>query len=91
MSKDGDEGKVPQQQFDEDDNQVVSDDSSKSETSKPQTLEYLMKKLEKLKVENKRLRSHEEASKAQDREQEAKSKRQESHNILVLKQRRRLQ
>jgi hypothetical protein len=57
MSKIGDEGKVPSQQFDEDDNQVIGDDDSKLKTSKPPILEYVMKKLEKLKAENKKLRA----------------------------------
>jgi hypothetical protein len=55
MSKTGDEGEVPPQQFDEDGNQVVSGNDSKSKSSKAPTLEYLMKKLEKLKAENKKL------------------------------------
>jgi hypothetical protein len=57
MSKAGDKGEVPPQQFDEDGNPIVIEDGSKLETSKPPTLEYLMKKLEKLKVENKKLRA----------------------------------
>jgi hypothetical protein len=57
MSKASDEGEVPPQQFDEDGNPIVIEDGSKSETSKPPTLEYLMKKLEKLKAENKKLRA----------------------------------
>jgi hypothetical protein len=57
MLKVGDEGKVPPQQFDEDDNPIVIQDDSKSKTSKPPTLEYLMKKLEKLKAEKKKLRA----------------------------------
>jgi hypothetical protein len=55
MSNVRDEGEVPPQQFNEDGNPIVIEDGSKSETSKPPTLEYLMKKLEKLKVENKKL------------------------------------
>jgi hypothetical protein len=57
MSKAGGEGEIPPEQFDEDDNPIVSEDSSKSETSKAPTLEYLMKKLEKLKAENKKFRA----------------------------------
>jgi hypothetical protein len=57
MLKVGDEGKVPPQQFDEDDNPIVIQDDSKSKTSKPPTLEYLIKKLEKLKAEKKKLRA----------------------------------
>jgi hypothetical protein len=57
MSKAEDEGEVPPQQFHEDGNQVVGEDGSKRETSKALTLEYLMKKLENLKAENKKLRA----------------------------------
>jgi hypothetical protein len=46
MSKTRDEGEIPPQQFNEDGNPIVIEDGSKSETSKPPTLEYLMKKLE---------------------------------------------
>jgi hypothetical protein len=56
MSKAGDKGAVPPQQFDEDDNQVIGEDNSKSETSNAPTLEYLMKKLENHKAKNKKLR-----------------------------------
>jgi hypothetical protein len=55
--KGGDEGEVPQQQFDEDDNPIVVEEGSKSGTSKPPTLKDLMKKLEKLKAENKKLKA----------------------------------
>jgi hypothetical protein len=48
MSNFRDEGKVPPQQFDEDGNPVVGEDGSKSEASKAPTLEYLMKKLKKV-------------------------------------------
>jgi hypothetical protein len=57
MSKVGDEGEVPPQQFDEDGNPIVIEDDSKSETSKPPTMEYLMKKLEKFKAKNKKPRA----------------------------------
>jgi hypothetical protein len=57
MSKAGDGGEVPPQQFDEDGNQVVGDNGSRSETSKAPTVDYLVKKLEKLKTENKKLRA----------------------------------
>jgi hypothetical protein len=56
MLKAGEEGELPPQQFDEYDNQVVGEDGSKLETSKAPTLEYLMKMLEKLMAENKKLR-----------------------------------
>jgi hypothetical protein len=57
LSKAGDKGEVPPQQFDEDGNPIVGEDDCKSETSKAPTLEYLMKKLEKLKAENNKLRA----------------------------------
>jgi hypothetical protein len=56
MSKVGDEVEVPPQQFDEDDNPVVIEEGSKSGTNKAPTLEDLMRKLEKLKAGNKKLR-----------------------------------
>jgi hypothetical protein len=43
--------------LDEDSNSIVVELGSKSGTSKTQTLEDLMKKLEKLKAENKRLKA----------------------------------
>jgi hypothetical protein len=55
MSNFGDEGKVPPQQFNEDGNPVVGEDGSKSETSKAPTLEYLMKKLKKLRPKTRSL------------------------------------
>jgi hypothetical protein len=57
MSKAGDEGEVPPQQFDEDDNPIVVEEGSKSRTNQAPTLEDLMRKLEKLKAENKKLRA----------------------------------
>jgi hypothetical protein len=57
MSKAEDEGEIPPQQFDEDSNPIVIEDGSKLETSKAPTLEYLMKKLEKHKAENKKLKA----------------------------------
>jgi hypothetical protein len=57
MSKAGEEGEVPPQKFDEDNNPLVIEDGSKLGTSKAPTLEELMRKLEKLKAENKRLKA----------------------------------
>jgi hypothetical protein len=57
MLKAGDEGEIPPQQFDEDDNPIVVKEGSKSGTSKAPILKDLMRKLEKLKVENKKLRA----------------------------------
>jgi hypothetical protein len=57
MSKAEDEGEVPTQQFDEDGSPVVVEEGSKSGTHKAPTLEDLMRKLEKLNVENKKLRA----------------------------------
>jgi predicted RNase H-like nuclease (RuvC/YqgF family) len=55
MSWFGEERKVPQPQLDEDGNQIVIEEGSELGTSKRPTLEDLMKKLEKLKAENKNL------------------------------------
>jgi hypothetical protein len=74
MSKVGDKVEVPPQQFDEDSNPVVVEEGSKSGPNKDPTLEYLMRKLEKLKAENKKLR--------------ATGKKK--HNIVLLMQRQRL-
>jgi hypothetical protein len=64
MSKTGDQGEVPpQQQFDEDGNPIVVEIGSKSGTSNTPTLEDPVKKLEKLKVENKNLKAKEKKGK----------------------------
>jgi hypothetical protein len=52
------DGKTPPQ-LDEDDNLIVVEVVSKSGTSKTPTLEDLMKKLEKLMAENKKLKAKE--------------------------------
>jgi hypothetical protein len=57
MSKTGKEGKVPQPQLNEDDNPIEVEDDSKLETSKAPALEGLMKKLKKLKAENKEFKA----------------------------------
>jgi hypothetical protein len=57
MSKAEDEGEVPPTQFDEDGNPVIIKEGSKSGTFKAPTLKNLMKKLDKLKAENKRLKA----------------------------------
>jgi hypothetical protein len=57
MSKAGEEGEVPPQRFDEDDNPLVVEKGSKSGTSRAPILEDLMRKLEKLKAKNKMLRA----------------------------------
>jgi hypothetical protein len=59
MLKTRDEGEVPPQQFNEDDNPIVIEVGSKSVTSNTPTLEDLMKKLEKLKAEKKKLKEKE--------------------------------
>jgi hypothetical protein len=56
MSKTREEDKVPPK-FDEEGNPVNIEEGSKSGTSNAPTLEDLMKKLEKLKAENKKLRA----------------------------------
>jgi hypothetical protein len=57
MSKAGDEFEQLPPQLDEDGNPIVIEVGSKSGTSKTPTLEDLMKKLVKLKAENKRLKA----------------------------------
>jgi hypothetical protein len=57
MSKAGDEFEKPPPQLDEDGNPIVVEVGSKSGTCKTPTLEDLMKKLDKLKSENKKLRA----------------------------------
>jgi hypothetical protein len=71
MSRDGDEIEVLPPKFDDEGNQLVVEERSKLRTSKTPMLENLMKKLEKLMAENKKL----------------KAKRQETQNILLLKRR----
>jgi hypothetical protein len=56
-SKAKDEGEVSPQQFNEDGNPVVVEEGSKLGTHKAPTLEDLMRKLEKLNAENKKLRA----------------------------------
>jgi hypothetical protein len=56
MSKTEEEGKVPQPKLDIYDNPIEEEDDSKLETSKAPTLEELIKKLKKLKAENKKLK-----------------------------------
>jgi hypothetical protein len=56
MSKTEEEGKVPQPKLDVYDNPIEEEDDSKLETSKAPTLEELIKKLKKLKAENKKLK-----------------------------------
>jgi hypothetical protein len=58
MLRTGEEGEVPPPQHDEDDNLIVVEEGSKSGSHKAPTLEDLMRKLEKLKVENKKLRAN---------------------------------
>jgi hypothetical protein len=57
MSRTGEEGKVPPPQLDEGGNPIVVEVESKSGTSITPTLEDLMKKLGKLKAENKKLKA----------------------------------
>jgi hypothetical protein len=63
MSKGGEEGEAPPQRFDEDSNLLVIEEDSKLGTPNTPTLEGLMKKLEKLKAENKKLRAKEKKTK----------------------------
>jgi predicted RNase H-like nuclease (RuvC/YqgF family) len=57
MSRDGDEIEVLSPKFDDDGNPIAIEEGSKSGTSKTPTLKDLMKKLDKLKAENKRLKA----------------------------------
>jgi predicted RNase H-like nuclease (RuvC/YqgF family) len=57
MLRAGDEIEVLPPKFDDDGNPLVIEEGSKSGTSKTPILEDLMKKLEKLKAENKKLKS----------------------------------
>jgi hypothetical protein len=57
MSKIGEQGKVPPPLLDKDDNPIVVEDSSNMETSMAPTLEELMRRLEELTAENRKLRA----------------------------------
>jgi hypothetical protein len=57
MSRAGDEIEVLPPKFDDGGNPLVVEEGSESGTSKTPTLEDLMKKLEKLKAENKKLKA----------------------------------
>jgi hypothetical protein len=54
MSKIGEKGKIPPPPPDEDGNSIVVEDGSNMETSMTPTVEDLMKKLEKLKANDKK-------------------------------------
>jgi hypothetical protein len=54
MSKTGEKGKIPPPPPDEDGNSIVVEDGSNMETSMTPTVEDLMKKLEKLKANDKK-------------------------------------
>jgi hypothetical protein len=56
MSKAGDNDQLPPPWFDEDGNTIVVDEDSKSGASNQPSIEDLMKKIDKLKAENKKLR-----------------------------------
>jgi hypothetical protein len=58
MSKTGEEIEVIPPKLDDDDNTIVVEEGFKSGTSKTPTLEDLIKKLHKLKAENKRQERH---------------------------------
>jgi hypothetical protein len=57
MSKTGEQGKVPPPSLDEDDNPIVVEGGTNVETSTAPTLEELMRRVEELTVENKKLRA----------------------------------
>jgi hypothetical protein len=87
MSKAEDEFEEPPPQLDEDDNPIVVEVGSKSGTSKTPTLEDLMKKRDKLKAENKKLRtkgkkatSYSSSSEDGDSEEEVTKKGRKGRN-----------
>jgi predicted RNase H-like nuclease (RuvC/YqgF family) len=57
MSKTGEQGKVPPSPLNKDDNPIVVEDGANMETSMAPTLEELMRRLEELTAENKKLRA----------------------------------
>jgi hypothetical protein len=63
MLKTGEGDQLPPPRFDEDSNTIVVDEDSKSGASNQPTLEDLMKQLEKLKAENRKLRAKEKKAK----------------------------
>jgi hypothetical protein len=63
MSKTGEEEEIPPPKFDEESNPVVVQEGSKSGAFTAPTLENVMRKLEKLKVKNKKLRGKEKKNK----------------------------
>jgi hypothetical protein len=58
MSKTGEQGKIPPPPLNKDDNPIVVEDDSNTETSMVPTMEELMKQLEKLNAEVKRLKAN---------------------------------
>jgi hypothetical protein len=58
MSKTGEQGKVPPPPLNKDDNPIVVEDDSNTETSMVPTMEELMKQLEKLNTEVKRFKAN---------------------------------
>jgi hypothetical protein len=63
MSNSGEQGKIPPPPLDEDGNPIVVTDVTKSRTSTTPTVEELMKKLEKLNVELKKLKTKDKKDK----------------------------
>jgi hypothetical protein len=57
MSKTGGQGKVPPPSLDEDGNPIVVEGGTNAETSTAPTLEELMRRVEEVTVENKKLRA----------------------------------
>jgi hypothetical protein len=57
MPKNGENDQLPPPRFDEDGNTTIVDEDSKSGASNQPSIEDLLKKLDKLKVENKKLRT----------------------------------
>jgi hypothetical protein len=79
MSNTGEQGKVPPPPLDEDGNPIVVKDVTKSGTSATPTVEELMKKLEKLNVELKKLKTKDKKAKNMEYSRTAPS-----HNWLLL-------
>jgi hypothetical protein len=76
MCKTREQGKVLPPPLDEDGNPIVGEDDANTKISMTPTLQELMKRLEELSVENKKLK--------------AKAKKKEAKGKLFLKRRRRL-
>jgi hypothetical protein len=77
MSKIGEQGKVPPPPLDEDGNPIVGEDGANTETSTALTFEELMRRLEELTAENKKLRA--KAKNKKTNENSSSSEEVDSH------------